>query len=144
MQDLSGIRPSEDSVIKRFAGVLFVGLHLLSQGAYADDTIIVFDASGPMWGRIEGMTSIDIAHEFMAGLLVRPPADKRLGLMAYGHRRMGDCTDAGEVAYLGYANARDGSPARLQLPAEPGAYEFRYVLLGKKVIARRQIEVTAP
>jgi hypothetical protein len=32
----------------------------------------------------------------------------------------------------------------LQLPAEPGAYEFRYVLLGKKVIARHQIEVTAP
>jgi Ca-activated chloride channel family protein len=53
-------------------------------------------------------------------------------------------SNAEEYAYLSYANARDGSPARLQLPAEPGAYEFRYVLLGKKVIARRRIEVTAP
>lgn len=49
----------------------------------------------------------------------------------------------GEDRHLGYAYTRDGSPARLQMPAEPGDYDVIYVLhVGGKVIARAPISVT--
>jgi len=43
--------------------------------------------------------------------------------------------DAGE--YGSYAYTRDGSPARLQAPEEPGSYEIRYIMDQDKVILGR-------
>ena len=43
--------------------------------------------------------------------------------------------DAGE--YGSYAYTRDGSPARLQAPEEPGSYEVRYIMDQDKVILGR-------
>ena len=48
------------------------------------------------------------------------------------------------TAYASYVDAVTGSPISLSAAKEPGTYEIRYVLKGKKVIARRPIEVTAP
>jgi len=48
---------------------------------------------------------------------------------------------APESAYKSYAYARNGSPGRVRMPLEPGSYELRYVQGGKKVLARRPIEV---
>jgi Ca-activated chloride channel family protein len=102
IQDLSGVRSCrEDGFMKRLACMLVVALNLLSQGARADDAIIVLDASGSMWGQIQGKSRIDIAREVMAGLLAQLPADKRLGLVAYGHRRKGDCADIEELIPVG-------------------------------------------
>ncbi len=55
--------------------------------------ILVLDASGSMWGQIEGRTKIEIAREAVAKILStwRPSDD--LGLIAYGHRTKGDCND---------------------------------------------------
>ena len=55
--------------------------------------ILVLDASGSMWGQIDGVNKIVIAREVIGGLLETLPAELELGLMAYGHRRKGDCTD---------------------------------------------------
>jgi Ca-activated chloride channel family protein len=55
--------------------------------------LIVFDASGSMWGQIEGKAKIEIAREVVADLVRDLPSETELGLMAYGHRRKGDCTD---------------------------------------------------
>jgi Ca-activated chloride channel homolog len=68
----------------------------LAQPTFAQDTgrtILVFDASGSMWGQIEGKAKITIAQEVLNGLLATIPADQALGLTAYGHRRKGDCSD---------------------------------------------------
>ncbi len=64
-----------------------------AQQADAPKTILVLDASGSMWGQIEGRAKITIAQEVVAGLLADMPGDRALGLTAYGHRRKGDCGD---------------------------------------------------
>ena len=58
-----------------------------------DDVMVVFDGSNSMWGQIDGTAKIEIARNVMGNLLGDWTADRRVGLMAYGHRRRGDCTD---------------------------------------------------
>lgn len=57
------------------------------------NTILVLDASGSMWGQIGGINKIVIARQVVARILAGFPADRNLGLIAYGHRRRGDCGD---------------------------------------------------
>ncbi len=56
-------------------------------------TMLVLDASGSMWGQIDGINKIVIAREVISDLLTRIPGDMALGLTMYGHRRRGDCSD---------------------------------------------------
>jgi Ca-activated chloride channel homolog len=65
----------------------------LAPALCADKSIIVFDASGSMWAQIEGKTRIEIARETVRSVLGTLPADRELGLMAYGHREKGSCED---------------------------------------------------
>ncbi len=67
----------------------------LAQPTLADGprTIVVMDGSGSMWGQIDGRAKLEIARETVAEVLGTLPPDQELGLMAYGHRRRGDCTD---------------------------------------------------
>jgi Ca-activated chloride channel family protein len=62
---------------------------LLAEGK----SIIVLDASGSMWGQIEGRAKLEIAREALASVLAGLPAETELGLMAYGHREKGSCED---------------------------------------------------
>ncbi|MBV1902941.1 MAG: VWA domain-containing protein, partial [Marinosulfonomonas sp.] len=55
--------------------------------------ILVLDASGSMWGQIDGTAKITIAQDVIGDLLQTLPAQQQLGLTAYGHRRKGDCSD---------------------------------------------------
>src|SRR5699024_11159038 len=57
------------------------------------DSILVFDASGSMWGQIDGINKIVTAREVVSQLVDKLPANQRLGLLAYGHNRKGDCQD---------------------------------------------------
>lgn len=75
---------------KAFA-LLFV---LTSAPALAGENImLVLDASGSMWGQINGKSKVEIARETVADVLGTWKADNAIGLVAYGHRRKGDCTD---------------------------------------------------
>ena len=56
-------------------------------------TILVLDASGSMWGQIDGVNKISIAREVVADILADFPADQDLGFVAYGHRERGQCND---------------------------------------------------
>jgi Ca-activated chloride channel family protein len=69
--------------------------------AHADDAILVLDGSGSMWGQVDGKTKAEIARSVVGDLLKQIPADRHLGLVAYGHRRTGDCTDIEELAPVG-------------------------------------------
>ncbi len=56
-------------------------------------TIIVFDASGSMWGKVSGGVKIDIAKKAIVELLPTIGDGEEIGLIAYGHRKKGDCSD---------------------------------------------------
>ena len=58
-----------------------------------DDTLLILDASGSMWGRVDGRSKIETARDVIVDLLAASPTRHKLGLMSYGHRRKGDCGD---------------------------------------------------
>ncbi|SHM42467.1 Ca-activated chloride channel family protein [Paracoccus solventivorans] len=57
------------------------------------NTILVLDASGSMWGQIDGVNKITIAREVVADILSDFSADQNLGFVTYGHRERGQCSD---------------------------------------------------
>ena len=57
------------------------------------NTILVLDASGSMWGQIDGVNKITIAREVVAEILLDFPVDQNLGFVTYGHRERGQCSD---------------------------------------------------
>jgi len=63
--------------------------------------IFILDASGSMWSQVEGTAKIAIAKEVLTGLVRDLPDDAVVGLVAYGHRRKGDCDDVEELVALG-------------------------------------------
>jgi len=67
---------------------------LAATTAGADENVmIVFDGSNSMWGQIDGTAKIEIARQTMENLLGDWVEGRNVGLMAYGHRRRGDCGD---------------------------------------------------
>lgn len=61
--------------------------------AAEERAIIVLDASGSMWGQIDGTPRIAIARDVLAEVLGQTSRDIYLGLLAYGHREKGSCED---------------------------------------------------
>ncbi|MEP4754518.1 MAG: VWA domain-containing protein, partial [Nitratireductor sp.] len=59
----------------------------------AERAMIVLDASGSMWGRIDQEPKIGIARAVLKDVLADLPSEVELGLIAYGHRRKGQCDD---------------------------------------------------
>jgi len=53
-----------------------------------------------MWGQVEGKAKIAIAKEVLVGLIKDLPDNLQVGLVAYGHRRKGDCNDVEELVPL--------------------------------------------
>ncbi len=78
-----------------FISLLLAGWLSASSGyaAEAGKIMLVLDASGSMWEQIDGKSKIEIARSTIAELVNHWPAEQQLGLMAYGHRRKGDCND---------------------------------------------------
>ncbi|MCV0349886.1 MAG: VWA domain-containing protein [Nitratireductor sp.] len=62
------------------------------------DLLFVLDGSGSMWGQIDGVAKITTARQVLSGLMGDLAANTNVGLMAYGHRREGDCGDT-EIIY---------------------------------------------
>ncbi len=92
------------------AAALFASPHAFSQDS--GGTLLVLDASGSMWGRLGPTTKIEIARDVIATMLDTWEDDEPLGLVAYGHRRKGDCTDI-EVLQPSERGARDVIRQRL-------------------------------
>jgi Ca-activated chloride channel family protein len=58
-----------------------------------EKVVLVLDASGSMWGQIEGRSKIEIARDTVADLVAGWRPQNSLGLVGHGHRRKGDCAD---------------------------------------------------
>ncbi len=80
-----------------FAGAPAAG----AQDTSAAPLLLILDASGSMWGQIEGENKIVIARRVLGGLVDELPETAELGLIAYGHRREGDCEDIETLVPLG-------------------------------------------
>lgn len=61
--------------------------------ANRDPVIVVLDASGSMAAALGAETRLDAARRILLDTLSLFPADRPVGLVAYGHRRKSDCRD---------------------------------------------------
>ena len=67
--------------------------------------ILILDASGSMWGQLEGgITKIEVARDVMGQFFATRDASIPLGVIAYGHNRRGDCSDIEIIARPGSQN----------------------------------------
>lgn len=55
--------------------------------------IFIYDASGSMWGLLQGKTKMEIATDVLSTAVNNLPTNQNVGLVAYGHRKKGDCKD---------------------------------------------------
>ena len=56
-------------------------------------SIIVLDASGSMWGQIDGRAKLEIAREALGSVPAGMDPATEIGLIAYGHREKRNCAD---------------------------------------------------
>lgn len=89
---------------KKYSAIA-IGAMLTTMPALANDAseraILVLDASGSMWGQVEGTPKITIARDVIQGLLDDWNPTVELGVTAYGHRQKGDCSDIETLVPVG-------------------------------------------
>lgn len=86
------------------AGLCTAGLAAWCSPLFAQDsgqgvTLLVYDASGSMWGELPGgATKVEVAREVIGDFFRSRDHASPLGVVAYGHNRRGDCNDIEVVA----------------------------------------------
>lgn len=95
-----------------YLALLWPASPALADNDAPEDMILILDASGSMWGQIDGVNKIVIAKDVVEGLVRGLPPEQGLGFVAYGHRREGDCKDIETLAEVGAG--RDGVIASLR------------------------------
>ena len=80
---------------KIILGFVLVLLTLFTNVVAQDNprAVIIFDASGSMWGQINGVSKIEIAKDALKNVVKEWNPSVELGLTVYGHRSKGDCND---------------------------------------------------
>jgi len=79
--------------------ILVLCMMLLTAALHAQDDsssspiIFIYDASGSMWGQIDGISKMEIATDVLSASINSLPQNQNVGLVAYGHRQEGDCRD---------------------------------------------------
>lgn len=76
-----------------FALVLCILNSVAQEKGETSSLIFIYDASGSMWGQINGKTKMEIASGVLIGVVDNLPENQQVGLVAYGHRKEGDCED---------------------------------------------------
>ncbi len=84
--------------MKRIAGLFFLLLSFLFATPKA---MIIYDASGSMWGQIDGVNKVVIARDALRSVVEKWNPKVELGLTAYGHRVKGDCNDIQTLIPIG-------------------------------------------
>ena len=83
---------------------ILIALFVFSNFAFAQsldgnakNIMFIFDASGSMWGQIDGKNKIVIAKEAMKKFIQDLPDNINVGLVVYGHRDKKSCDDVEEI-----------------------------------------------
>ncbi len=87
--------------MRTFLATAIAATLLLTASAHAASVLFVLDASGSMWGQIDGEPKIDIARRVMGDLVKDLPQNVDVGLAAYGHNRKDDCSDIEVLSPIG-------------------------------------------
>jgi len=98
----------------KFSLALLAGVLALSVSTFpalsqdgASNVMFIFDSSGSMKKPIEGGKSrSEVAKEALVTALGRMPADAKLGLFMYGHRRAKDCSDIEMISPPGSSDSK--------------------------------------
>ena len=91
--------------MKRWIMAFSVALLMIGGTVWATPrAMIIFDASGSMWGQVGGVSKIVIARQALKDLLRGWDPKIPLGLTVYGHRRKGDCNDIETLVPIGPLN----------------------------------------
>lgn len=72
---------------------LWLWLPLPAQAASYPEVCFILDASGSMLAKAGSQTRMEAAKEVMAKVVPGLAPEVKVGLVAYGHRRKGDCSD---------------------------------------------------
>jgi Ca-activated chloride channel homolog len=76
-----------------FATCIFLLPSLAQNNQSLSPIIFIYDASGSMWGQIDGKTKMEIASTVLSNSVNQLPENQKIGLVAYGHRKKSDCKD---------------------------------------------------
>ncbi len=90
--------------MKKKLFIILLFFTMIFTSAIAEDkskAVIIFDASGSMWGQINGKAKIEIARDALKNVIREWNPNVELGLTAYGHRSKGDCNDIETVIPVG-------------------------------------------
>jgi Ca-activated chloride channel family protein len=93
--------------VRGFAGFLLSAFAWTAVASDPAPVVLVLDASGSMWGQVAGEAKIVGARRVVGQVAERLADGTSFGLVAYGHRREGDCADIETVL----------APAPLDRPA---------------------------
>lgn len=74
--------------------------------APSGNLIYILDGSGSMWGQVDGKAKIAVAREALALHFRELPEGLDVSLVAFGHRRKGDCDDVERLIPLGKLNRK--------------------------------------
>ena len=66
--------------------------------------IFIYDASGSMWGQMDGRTKKEIAADVLTTSVNEFSEEQKIGFVAYGHRTKGDCEDVEFIVDLENGN----------------------------------------
>lgn len=105
-----------ERISRKLIWLFFVSFFMVSflGRALADSPqiMIILDASGSMYGQINGKAKIDIAKEVIHKIVPAISKEVKVGLSAYGHHRKGDCSDI-EILIKPGASSRDELLSRM-------------------------------
>jgi len=92
-------------VVLALALLIGIGSASAQDAGQQHNVMLIVDASGSMKKQVDGESRMAAAKRVLAQTLSTIPADVRLGLLAYGHRRAKDCTDMELVSPIGAEDA---------------------------------------
>lgn len=89
--------------MRHLVAMLFL---MLAGAAFADPkpVVLIIDSSGSMAADLDGRPRLDVAREVIAAEASAWVAGAPLGVVAYGHRRAGDCADIETLLPVGALN----------------------------------------
>lgn len=89
---------------------------IASSSIAQENLLLILDGSGSMWGRVENKPKISIAKQVMENVVNESPDQLAMGLIVYGHRRKGDCSDLEIRVPLGGEKAKIESSLNAVMP----------------------------
>jgi hypothetical protein len=78
----------------------------------ATNVLFILDSSGSMWAKVDGAPKVVTAKRVLNDTLHQLPPGTKIGLMTYGHRRKGDCSDIEVLSAIG-ADGPDAISAKV-------------------------------